>query len=99
MDLKNKVFEIIQKIGSSKISYLLIIISLLIILFNNICHPLTKNESVIIHSTTKFDFSNDRNYLTCIYDQLVCYGDHAGENKVDILNSCKEVGVCDSLSR
>ena len=95
MSLKDRVSLVIKKIGSSKISYTIILISLTVTVFNHFYRPLKKetvNESKVI-----FNFSSDRRYLDCIYDQLVCYGDHAGEDRDSTLTNCKVVGICDSL--
>ena len=95
MSLKDRICLIIKKIGSSKISYAIILISLTVSIFNHFYRPLKKE--IIIESKTVFDFSSDRRYLDCVYDQLVCYGDHAGEDRDCILKNCKAVGICDSL--
>lgn len=93
--LKNKLCFIIKKIGSSKWSIFIIGLSLSLIVLHRYSYC-QREETIEVHGT-RFSVSKDKDFLSCIYSQLVCYNEKAGASRKIIIESCKEINECDLL--
>lgn len=54
------------------------------------------NINVSISNPIVLDLSKDRDFLTCIYDQLECYDKNLGYLPQEIRSWCGDIKFCDS---
>jgi hypothetical protein len=95
MDLKNKVIATLQKICAYKYTYVFIAILFLITLTGGVSRKTFKEET---KSPERFIMlGSDRDFLTCVYNQLECYNEYAGSSREKIIERCKEITLCDLL--
>lgn len=93
--LKNKLCFIIKKIGSSKWSLLIIVLSLSFVILHRYSNH--QREEVIEVRGTRFSIAKDKDFLSCVYSQLECYNEKAGASRKIIIDSCGDIGACNTL--
>lgn len=94
--LKNKTMELIKIIGSSRWSLFIICISVSLVILHKFS-KCTKDEEIQKLESNTFSISKDKDFLSCIYSQLECYNEKAGESRKIIIETCKEISACDTL--